>query len=121
MWPADTDLTQLTNITSEQFFTTQSLNPMETAECSVKVTFPSGAVDRAIVALYVSVKDTAEWDTLPREFELAPPASLPGSQIINFSVFNKYEFRVGIRRDGSTNTLTSADMTVRKNGVDASA
>lgn len=33
------------------------------------------------------------------------------------SVAGVYQFRVGIKRSGSTNTLTSADLAFRKDGV----
>jgi hypothetical protein len=33
------------------------------------------------------------------------------------SLAGVYQFRVGIKRSGSTNTLTSADLAFRKDGV----
>ncbi|GJL55829.1 MAG: pectate lyase [Nitrospirales bacterium] len=122
-WPNASDLTQLTaiNDSTEQFFATQSLNPMESCVCTVHLQFPTGATDDAIVSIYTNARDTQRWETLPRQFRVAPPASLPGPQTISFKMFNEYEFRVGVIMDGSSAALTSADMTVRKNGVDASA
>ena len=38
---------------------------------------------------------------------------------ISFLVTGVYRFRVGVRRSGSTDTLTSADLNLRKNGVNA--
>ena len=36
---------------------------------------------------------------------------------IDFLVTGVYQFRVGVRRSGSTDTLTSADFAFRKDGV----
>ena len=37
--------------------------------------------------------------------------------IISFLVTGVYKFRVGVRRSGSTDTITSADLSYRKDGV----
>jgi hypothetical protein len=36
---------------------------------------------------------------------------------IDFVVTGVYQFRVGVRRSGTTDTLTSADLAFRKDGV----
>jgi hypothetical protein len=38
---------------------------------------------------------------------------------ISFLVTGVYKFRVGVRRSGSTDTITSADLSLRKDGVNA--
>ena len=38
---------------------------------------------------------------------------------ISFLVTGVYKFRVGVRRSGSTDTITSADLSYRKDGVNA--
>jgi hypothetical protein len=38
---------------------------------------------------------------------------------ISFLVTGVYKFRVGVRTSGSTDTITSADMSLRKDGANA--
>jgi hypothetical protein len=38
---------------------------------------------------------------------------------ISFLVTGVYKFRVGVRRSGATDTITSADLSLRKDGVNA--
>ena len=38
---------------------------------------------------------------------------------ISFLVTGVYKFRVGVRRSGSTDAITSADLSLRKDGVNA--
>ena len=38
---------------------------------------------------------------------------------LSFLVTGVYKFRVGVRRSGSTDTITSADLSLRKDGVNA--
>ena len=38
---------------------------------------------------------------------------------ISFLVTGVYKFRVGVRRSGSTDTITSAGLSLRKDGVNA--
>jgi hypothetical protein len=53
-WGSDTAATQLTGITTEQFFNqVPTLNPRETAHVQVSVDFPSSPTDHAIVAVYI--------------------------------------------------------------------
>jgi hypothetical protein len=54
-WGSDTAATQLTGITTEQFFDqVPTLNPRETAHVQVSVDFPASPTDRAIIAVYNS-------------------------------------------------------------------
>jgi hypothetical protein len=52
-WGSDTAATQLTGITTEQFFNQiPTLNPREAAHVQVSVDFPSSPTDHAIIAVY---------------------------------------------------------------------
>jgi hypothetical protein len=42
---------------------------------------------------------------------------LPNPNSIDFIVTGVYQFRIGVKRSGSTNTLTSADLLFRKDCV----
>jgi len=54
-WGSDTAATQLTSITTEQFFDqAPTLNPRETAHVQVSVDFPGSPTDHAIVAVYTT-------------------------------------------------------------------
>jgi hypothetical protein len=51
-WGSDTAATQLTSITTEQFFDqAPTLNPRETAHVQLSVDFPASPTDHAIVAV----------------------------------------------------------------------
>ena len=118
-WGSDTAATQLTGITTEQFFDqVPTLNPRETAHVQVSVGFPSSPTDHAIVAVYTTLDDISEvFDLIPMmEFLLE---NTTGPEPISFLVTGVYKFRVGVRRSGSTDTITSADLSLRKDGVNA--
>lgn len=116
-WGADTASTQLTSITTEVFFSqTPQLNPGESAHCQVEVNFPTTPTDDAIVAVYGTLDTTSEnWDDTPlMEFTLSNAID-PNAR--SFVISGVYKFRVGVRRTGTTDTLTSADMSHRVNGI----
>jgi hypothetical protein len=117
-WGSRTNATQLTAITTEQFFDQiPTLNPRETAVVQVSVDF-AGTTDHAIISVYTTLDDSSEvWDQVPaQEFFLE---NSPDPNRISFQVAGVYKFRVGVRRSGSTDTITSADMAYRKDGVNA--
>jgi hypothetical protein len=118
-WGSDTPATQLTSITTEQFFNqVPTLNPRETAHVQVSVDFPSSPTDHAIVAVYTTFDDTSEvWDLVPIMEFLIENTTDPNR--ISFLVTGVYKFRVGVRRSGSRDTITSADLSLRKDGVNA--
>jgi hypothetical protein len=66
-WGSDTAATQLTGITTEQFFNqVPTLNPRETAHVQVSVDFPTSPTDHAIVAVYTTLDNTSEvFDLIP--------------------------------------------------------
>ena len=108
-----------TGITTEQFFNqVPTLNPRETAHVQVSVDFPGSPTDHAIVAVYTTLDDTSEvWDLIPMMEFLIENTTDPNR--ISFLVTGVYKFRVGVRRSGSTDTITSADLSLRKDGVNA--
>jgi hypothetical protein len=83
--------------------------------------YPSGSVietDHAIVAVYTTLDDASEvWDLIPMMEFLIENTTDPNR--ISFLVSGVYKFRVGVRRSGSTDTITSADLSLRKDGVNA--
>jgi hypothetical protein len=118
-WGSDTAATQLTGITTEQFFNqVPTLNPRETAHVQVAVDFPGSPTDHAIIAVYTTLDDTSEvWELIPMMEFLIENTTDPNH--ISFLVTSVYKFRVGVRRSGSTDTITSADLSLRKDGVNA--
>lgn len=116
-WGSKTSATQLTSITTEEFFDeTPTLNPREIAHCEVTVDFPSSPTDNAVVSVYGTLDDSTEdWDDTPlMEFAIGNDSD-PNK--VSFIISGLYKFRVGVQRDGSTDTLTSADFSYRKDGV----
>lgn len=115
-WSSKTGLPQLTNITTEQFFAAVSLNSGELAHCEVEIEFPATPTDEAQINLYGTLDDSTEnWDDTPIWSQNI--ANSPDPNKISFPVSGLYKFRVGVARSGSTDTLTSADMSYRKDGV----
>jgi hypothetical protein len=103
--------------TTEQFFNqVPTLNPRETAHVQVSVDFPASPTDHLLVAVYTTLDDTSEvWDIIPMMEFLIENTTDPNR--ISFLVTGVYKFRVGVRRSGSTDTITSADLSYRKDGV----
>jgi hypothetical protein len=70
--------------------------------------------------VYTTLDDTSEvWDLIPMMEFLIENTTDPNR--ISFLVTGVYKFRVGVRRSRSTDTLTSADLSLRKDGVNAYA
>lgn len=116
-WSSITNATQLTSVTTEAFFSTLiTLLPGELAHCQVDVNFPGTPTDDAIVAVYGTLDDTSEnWDDSPvMELTITNDQD---PHAVSFLVEGLYKFRVGLRRSGTTDTLTSGDMASRINGV----
>ena len=80
--------------------------------------FSSFPTDHAIIAVYTTLDDTPEvWDLIPMMEFLIENTTDPNR--ISSQVTGVYKFRVGVRRSGSTDTITSADMSLRRDGVNA--
>lgn len=116
-WGSKTASTQLTSITTEQFFSqTPTLNPGETAHVEVEADFPASPTDNLIVAVYGTLDASSEnWDDTPIVEFTIDSGTDPNKA--SFLVSGVYRFRVGVRRDGTTDTITSADMAHRLDGV----
>lgn len=108
-WGSATSATQLTSITTEQFFTSvPQLAPNEFAHVDIDVDFPVGPTDNAVVSVYGSLQGTPDYDDTPFLQFTIDSGTDPNK--VSFNVFGYYQFRVGIKRDGTTDTITSADM-----------
>jgi hypothetical protein len=92
-WGSDTAATQLTSITTEQFFDqVPTHNPRETAHVQVSVDFPSSPTDHVIIAVYTTLDDASEvWDLIPMMEFLIENAADPNR--ISFLVTGVYKFR----------------------------
>lgn len=116
-WGSKVSATQLTNITTEQFFDeVVTLNPGEVIVCEVEFNPPTTPTDDLLVSLYGTLDDSSEnWDDTPFLTRTISRAIDPDKA--SFSVRDRYKFRVGVQRTGTTDTITSADFSYRKNGV----
>ncbi len=116
-WGAKTSATQLVSITTEQFFDTLvSLNPGEEAHVQVAVDFPVTPTDDAVFSVYSTLDTATEtWDNVPI-MQFTVSNALDPSQV-SFRVGGVFKFRVGVKRSGSTDTLASADLSYRVNGI----
>lgn len=116
-WSAETTAPQLTAITTEQFFAPLvTLAPREVAHVQVAADFPAAPTDHAIIAVYATLDDTLEaWDATPL-MQLTLDNALDPNRL-SFLVAGVYKFRVGVKRSGTTDTIASADLSYRTNGV----
>lgn len=116
-WSGETSSTQLTSITTEQIFSEKpQLNPRELAHVEIDINFPGTPVDDAIVAVYGSLDGTNYDDTPFLEFVIDNGAD-PNQ--VSFQVIGVFQFQVGVRRSGTTDTITTADMKHKLDGVSA--
>ena len=116
-WGAKTNATQLTSITTEQFFALLvTTTPRELIHCEIEVNFPVSPTDNAIVAVYGTL-DAENWDDTPLMEFVIDKGTDPNK--ISFQIMGVYKFRIGVRRDGTTDTLTSADFSFRRDNVSA--
>lgn len=116
-WSSKTAATQKTSVTAITYFDqVVTLNPGETAHCQVDVNFPASPTDDAIVEVFTTLDASSEnWDDTP--FLSQRVSRLTDPNAVSFLVADVYKFRVGIRRSGTTDTITSADFAYRKNGI----
>ena len=120
-WGSKTSATQLTSITSEQFFSFGGtswiyLNPGESAHIIVKYNPVGSPTDHLIVAVYPTLDaSTQTSDTTPyMEFTIDKGTD---PNYASFIVTGLYGFRIGVRRSGTTDTITDADCSYRTDGV----
>jgi hypothetical protein len=103
--------TQLTNITTEQYFDAIVLDNYAGVHVQIEVNFPGSPTDDAIIAVYTRV-DGTNWDVVPLFEQTIDNGDDPSR--VSFHLSGYYEFRVGIRRSGTTDTITSADQDSRR-------
>lgn len=120
-WGSKTSATQLTSITTEQFFSFGgnafiTLNPGETAHIIVKANPPASPTDNLVVSVYTTLDASTEtWDTTPFiQFQIDKGTD---PNYAAFLVTGVYKFRVGVKRSGTTDTYTDADCAYRVNGI----
>jgi hypothetical protein len=118
-WGSAVTATQLTSITTEQFFsyggsTQVTLNPGESAHITIDCNFPGSPTDHLNVKVYGSLDGTNYDDTAFISFQIDKGTD-PNQ--VSFLVYGLYSFRVGVARSGSTDTITSADSSYRKDGI----
>lgn len=104
--------TQLTNVTTEQFFdVTPSLNGWDGSQIQIKADFPVSPTDGLDVNIYLR-QDGINWDDKPA-FSLNISNSDDNKWI---SIFwdTGFEYRVGVQRDGTTDIITSVDCNFRR-------
>jgi hypothetical protein len=120
-WGNKTTATQLTSITTEQFFSFGGssyvyLNPGESAHVQVKYNPVGSPTDHLIVAVYGTLDaSTQTSDVTPFMEFTVDKASDPN--YVSFIVSGLYGFRIGVRRSGTTDTITDADCAYRLDGV----
>lgn len=119
-WSAKTDATQLTSITTEQFFsfptilTVVPLNPGELVDVYVKYVPAGSPTDSLVVSVYGTL-DGSVFDIQPVLTFVLDKGTNPNSG--SFVVSGLYSFRIGVKRSGTTDTIVSADCSFRRDGV----
>lgn len=103
--------TQLTNITSEQFFSViPNMSQKQGCVVQIEVDPAVSPTDDAIVKVYARQNGT-DFDIVPFMTLTVDKDDDPSR--LTFVVEKLFEFRVGIARSGSTDTILSADMDTR--------
>jgi hypothetical protein len=112
--------TQLVSITAEQFFsfsasTHVAMNPGETHHLQVNFNPPSSPTDDLVVSVYASPDGGTTFDDTP--YIQQSIARTPDPDKASISIAGIRGYRVGVKRSGSTDTITSADAILAKDGV----
>lgn len=111
-WGSKNAATQLTSVTTEQFFDdTPQLDPNQIAhieiiaDIEIEETPPPPPTDDLLVKVYGTLDASSEnWDDTPiLEFRIDKDSD-PNK--VSFRVSGVYKFRVGVQRDGSTDSYT---------------
>ena len=118
-WGAkDTSATLLTSIVgTEQFFNVfPQLTPGELIHCEVELDSVGSPTSELRVNVYGTLDDSTEnWDDTPlMSFVIA---NAPDPNKVSFSMSNIYKFRIGVIREGGSDTITSADFSFRRDNV----
>lgn len=105
-WGSKNAATQLTSVTTEQFFDdTPQLDPNQIAHIEIEANPPASPTDDLLVKVYGTLDASSEnWDDTPiLEFRIDKDSD-PNK--VSFRVSGVYKFRVGVQRDGSTDSYT---------------
>ena len=115
-WGASDTSTQLTSITTVQYFDdTPQIPEASVAHCQVEVNFPGSPTDDALIRVDTTLDASTEvWDVEPYAQYFLSNSDDPNR--LSFVVTDVYKFRVGVERSGTTDTLTSADFKYRLTG-----
>ena len=119
-WSNVVPATRLVNITTAQDFLFSgasliSLNPGETAHVQVAVDFPSSPTDHLTVEIWGTPDAGTTYDLVP--FASFTILNTLDPSRISFVVKFVRGFKVSVKRSGSTDTITSADAKLTKDGV----
>ena len=120
-WASAVSATQLTSITTVQYFlyggnALVTLNPGELAHITIDVNPPGTPTDTLTVRVLDTADDGTNYSDVPYlTFDIP---NTPDPCQAGFVVSGIRAFKVGVVRNGSTDTFTSADSVLRKNGVD---
>lgn len=120
-WGSKVSATTLTSITTEQFFsfggsTKLSLNPGESMHVIVKANPQSTPTDHMIVAVYGTLDESSEQYSTTPFMEFTVDKGLDPNYV-DFIISGLKYFRIGVRRSGTTDTITDADCSYCKDGV----
>ena len=113
-WSSKDSATQLTSITTVQYFDDEpTLEPNQLAHVQIRCDYPATPTDELIVRVFTTL-DTGtgeEWDDTPIQSFTIPNGTDPDDAVISTVVGPGIQkFRIGVLRDGTTDTITSADM-----------
>ena len=110
---ANQTATQLTSITNtEQFFDSiPLLDVYEGCVVQIDIDFVVSPTDDMVVSIYVR-QDGTNYDIVPFLQFTVDKGTDPSR--ISFVIRDVYEFRVGVKASGATDTHTSADMDSRR-------
>jgi len=114
-WNAEQNATQLVSITTEQFFDKKPiLNPGETCQVEIDCDFPGSPTDNLVVSVYATL-DGSNFDIVPLFSQEIDNGDDPSR--ITLTLSGIYGFRIGVSRSGTTDTITSADMSYKTDGI----
>ena len=116
-WGSKVSATQLTSITTEQFFDQKpTLTPGELLHCEVEYNPVGSPTDNLVVSVYGTLDAAAEnWDDTPL-FQLEVDNAIDPNKV-SFPISGIYKFRIGVKRSGVADTITSADFSFRRDNV----
>lgn len=120
-WSSKTQIITSQSVsTSEVFSSAITLGPGESAHIEVEADFPATPTDDLQVNLYGTLDDSTEnWDDTPKRILIIDNGTDPNKVSFGIDSFGPealYKCRIGVKRTGSTDTIT-VDAWYRKNGI----